>query len=127
MRISPSNLEMMIYLEMQRRGIIDQYLRNQIIIFYPTTSEILNKEAFTETKAKNCLTFTLPDFMSNTKCYAYYIDGPPHLTPHNSHRDAHINYQLEKYNIQYKRWSYKRPAKTLMNRIVDEMEALRLG
>ena len=124
MRVSPSNLEWMIRFEQQRRGISDHYLHDQIIIFYPSTCEIIGKHGFTRQKADTCITFTLPDQMAENKCYAFYIDGPPHLTLHNSKRDARINFQLEKYNIKYKRWSYKRPTKRLMNLIVDEMEAL---
>lgn len=127
MRVSPSNLEWMIRFEQQRREISDFYLYNQIIIFYPTACEIIDKAAFTEEKAARCILFTLPDQMTDNKCWAFYEDGIHHLTPHNSLRDARINFQLEKWGIRYRRWQYKRPTKHLMNCIVDEMEACRLG
>ena len=63
--------------------------------------------------------FTIPDrlFIRGEQISAVYVDGPTHLTPNGSKKDAEINQQLAERNIRVLRLPYTTTKKGIISQL----------
>jgi len=84
------------YVQMKDQVVV--FLKDRYIITdWTKVTKILIASAKEEWKHP----FTIPDrlFIREQQYFACYVDGPSHLTPHNSKRDNEIDFQLQNFGF----------------------------
>lgn len=115
MRVNPSQAEIDVFTELQRRGLHKHLVSlGTVVLIMKATEErrviIANKNQVTKPLVSLAEMFTIPDFpFLRHHRLLVYLDGPVHERRGVKNRDDRIDKQLTKFGFQSERFSYTPP------------------
>ena len=106
MRQNPSNPELRIRMELERRGVHLQY--DRVVLFYPDRFEVKRKEDVTQADIEKAKAFCLPDGLLEARCkwLKFDWDGPVHLRRGIKNRDDRLDEFCMEYGIENHRFTF---------------------